>query len=290
MPAETSTPDPGSGPWPIAALVRRHDRDRYQTALFAPARCRDALFALYAFNYEIARVCERVSEPMLGHIRLQWWREVVAEAYAGGPVRRHDVVEALAVAIRGSDLSRRHLERLIDTRERDLDDRPPASLAALEDYAEGSSAPLLWLALEILGVEDGEARAAACEVGIAYALAGLLRAAPFLARQGRPLIPADIAARHALDERDYLALRAPPALRAAAAEIAAVASGHLQRARARHRRIPRAALPALLPAVVAERSLARLAAAGYDPFAAGLSAPDAPQSWRLALKWLQRRF
>ncbi len=46
---------------PLAALVRRHDRDRYQTVLFAPAGRREALFALYAFNYEIARVRETVT-------------------------------------------------------------------------------------------------------------------------------------------------------------------------------------------------------------------------------------
>ena len=64
---------------PLAALVRRHDRDRYQTALFAPADRREAIFALYAFNYEIARVREIVTQPMLGQIRLQWWREIVAQ-------------------------------------------------------------------------------------------------------------------------------------------------------------------------------------------------------------------
>ena len=79
---------------PVGALVRRHDRDRFQTALFAPAAHREALFALYAFNYEIARVREIVREPMLGRIRLQWWREAMAAAFAGGPVRRHEVVDA----------------------------------------------------------------------------------------------------------------------------------------------------------------------------------------------------
>ena len=69
--------------------MRHHDRDRFQTALFAPAERREALFALYAFNYEIARVREAVREPMLGQIRLQWWREAIAAAYAGEPPRRH---------------------------------------------------------------------------------------------------------------------------------------------------------------------------------------------------------
>ena len=93
---------------PVAALVRHHDRDRFQTALFAPARRREALFALYAFNYEIARVRESVREPMLGQIRLQWWREAIDAAYAGAAARgairgrgdhRHDPRAASAASI-----------------------------------------------------------------------------------------------------------------------------------------------------------------------------------------------
>src|ERR1700692_3778381 len=85
---------------PLAALIRRHDRDRYQTALFAPADRCEALFALYAFNYEIARVRAAGPQPMLGQIRLQWWREAVAAAYRGAPPRQHVVAEPLALVIR----------------------------------------------------------------------------------------------------------------------------------------------------------------------------------------------
>jgi phytoene synthase len=184
---------------PLAALVRRHDRDRYQTVLFAPADRREALFALYAFNYEIARVRETVSQPMLGQIRLQWWREIVAAAFAGAPPRQHEIAEPLTAFIGGLALTRAHFDRMIDTRERDLADAPPATLAALEDYAEGSSATLLYLALEVLGVAEPAAHAAASEVGTLYALAGLLRAMPFHAGAGRCYIPADIAARARLD-------------------------------------------------------------------------------------------
>ena len=72
---------------PVAALVRRHDRDRFQTVLFAPTARREALFALYAFNYEIASVRKRVTVPTLGRIRLEWWRETIAAAYEGGPAK-----------------------------------------------------------------------------------------------------------------------------------------------------------------------------------------------------------
>jgi phytoene synthase len=274
---------PGAMPGlsPVAALVRRHARDRYQTALFAPPDRREALFALYAFNYEIARVREAVTQPMLGQIRLQWWREAVAAAYAGAQPRSHVVAEPLAAVIRDFAPAREHFERMIDTRERDLADEPPATLGALADYAEGTSATLLYLVLDVLGVTEASTHAAVREVGIGYALAGLLRAMPFHARTGRCYIPAQIAGRSGLDPRDYAGLRDSAGLRAASAEIAEAASGHLAGARRYRREVPRSARAAMLPSVVAERFLARLKRADFNPFAPELAAPDTLQSWRL---------
>ncbi len=275
---------------PVAALVRHHDRDRFQTALFAPAARREALFALYAFNWEIARVRESVTQPVLARIRLEWWRESIAAAFDGGPVRRHDVVEPLTMAIRELALTRAHFDRLINGREGDFDADPPASLAALELYAEETSAALVHLALEVLGAAIPEAVQPAGHVGIAYALAGLLRGSPFQPGRRRPMIPADIAARLGFDARDWAAARGTPALRDAVAEIAASAEGHLQATRLRRAAIPRPALPALLPAVVAARILTRLRRAGYDPFDRALAAVDPMQGWRLALAALRNRY
>jgi NADH dehydrogenase [ubiquinone] 1 alpha subcomplex assembly factor 6 len=272
---------------PVAALVRRHDRDRFQTVLFAPAARREALFALYAFNYEIARVREIVTEPMLGQIRFEWWRETIATAFEGGPVRHHAVVEPLTAAIRERALTRAHFDRLIEAREADLADDPPSSLAALEDYAEATSARLVYLALEILGVRGPAAGEAGLHVGIAFALTGLLRAIPF---QARRIIPADIAARHRVTEQDYRAPRAGLALCIAAAELAVAAVSHLDAAHAQRQRISRSALPALLPATIAARSLSRLKRAGYDPLDPTLATPDPLQSWRLAAAALFNRF
>jgi hypothetical protein len=123
----------------LADLLRRHDRDRYLCALFTPEDRRAAVIALYAFNYEIAKTREVVSEPLLGRIRLQWWREAIAEAYGGATAREHEVMTPLASAIRQYRLSREHFDAMIDAREMDLDDAPPASMAALDDDCSGSS-------------------------------------------------------------------------------------------------------------------------------------------------------
>jgi phytoene synthase len=283
-------PTPDSALSEVADLVRRHDHDRFATVLFAAAAQREALFALYAFNYEIARVREIVSEVMLGRIRLQWWRETLDAVYAGGVVRRHVVALPLAAAIRERGLSRGPFERLIEARERDLYAAPPATLAELETYADDSSAALIELALEVLGVRGAELAGVARGVGIAYGLAGLLRAMAVRARAGHPTIPQALAAECGLDPDDYAALRATPALRAATEAIAAAASGHLAASRAGRAHVPRPALPALLPAVTATVVLKRLRRAGYDPFDPVLAAADPLLAWRFAGAALRRRF
>lgn len=150
-----------------ASQVRRLDHDRFLCALLAPAKARQALFALYAFNLEVASIREMVSDPLLGRIRLQWWREAVDGIYSARPAR-HPVVEPLGEAVRRFDLSRDHFERLLEARAFDLDDDAPADLDTLVGYAEDTSSSLSLLSLEALEVADGASRRAARHVGIAW--------------------------------------------------------------------------------------------------------------------------
>src|SRR5689334_8547173 len=81
----------------LAAQVRQHDRDRYLTTLFAPAGTRRALWALYAFYNEVARVPESVSEPLLGRMKLQWWRDTAAAmAHGRGAPAGHPFAQEMA--------------------------------------------------------------------------------------------------------------------------------------------------------------------------------------------------
>jgi NADH dehydrogenase [ubiquinone] 1 alpha subcomplex assembly factor 6 len=275
----------------LGRLVRQHDRDRFLTALFAPPAAREALLALYAFNYEVAKTREVVTEPMLGRIRLQWWRDSLDAAYSGAPLRRHEVVEPLGRAIRERGLSQDHFSALLAAREEDLADAAPASLAALEAYAEASSGRLVLLALEVLGERTAAAAAAGRAVGMAYGLSGLLRAVPFHARAKRLYLPRDLSERAGLDlARGLFELKPSPALRQVAGDVAERARAHLDAARALRAQVPRAALPALLPAVLAAADLARLKRAGYDPFAPAIARPDPWRGWRLTLASLRGRY
>lgn len=206
----------------IAELVRREDRDRYLLALFAPSDRRADVLALYAFNAELARIRGHVSETMIGRIKLQWWRDVIANIYAGkGAPQGNPVTEALAEAIKNNGLSQSHFETIISTREREMDAEGPfGTVMDMEAFAEGTSARLIDLVLEVLGAP---AIQAAKHVGIAYGMARLIRA----------MLMQDAS----VDVSAYIA----------------TAQDHLRQARANP--INRRAVPALLAATMAEQYL-----------------------------------
>ena len=249
----------------VGAIARTADYDRYLSALFAPAARREALFALIAFNHEIARIPEAVSEPMLGRIRLQWWREVLEAVYAGEPARRHEVAVPLADAIRACDLDRAAFEQLLDARESDLEADGPPDLAALEGYAAATGGSLTALMVQASGVASGPALEAGRQVGTAWALIGTLRAAPRNAAQGRVMLPADLLSKAGVAGDDLRAGRGFERFAAVAEPVANRAAELLAAARQARRPVPRQALGVLLIARLADLYLARLRRAAWDP-------------------------
>ena len=272
-----------------AEQVRRFDPDRYLTVLFAPAARRAALFALYAFNIEVAKTAEVVSEAPLGLLRLQWWRDAL-EAIEAGQTPRHAVAEPLAEAVRRHNLDPALFGRLIDAREFDLEGRAPADLTALEAYAAGTSAGLVHLALQVLGVEAATARAAGSHAGIAWALTGLMHAVPFHAAAKRLYLPRDLSQVAGLRTGELFELHSSPALCRVVEQVATCAREHLGAARALDGQVPRKARPALLCATLAEQGLARLARAGYDPFDTRVRERPPGRAWRLAWAALRGRY
>ena len=263
-----------------AEQIRRYDPDRFMTCLFAPPSKRESLFALFAFNHEIAKVPEVVSEPMAGQIRLQWWREALDGLYAGMP-RKHQVAEPLSEAIRQHDLSRVHFDRLLDAREQDLEEIPPADLDALEAYTAATSGTLVQLALEVLDARDEASQEAGRQVGIAWAMTGLIRAIPHHAAQKRLMMPGDIVGGSEMDPHDLFELRQPREIRTVVAKVAARAQAHLDLARAARKQVPKAARPALLPGSLAAGYLNILAKVDHDPFAERVQVRLPSRGWRL---------
>jgi len=241
----------------LAAAVRAADPDRYFATLFAPANSRPYLFAFYAFNAELARVAETVREPMLGAIRLEWWRET-AEAASKGATRNHDVARGLTALFAAHDLALADFEALIAARAFDSSSDHLADFAALENYVASTSGAVMRLAARILagdpapGVEEGLRQA-----GLAYGLTGLLRALPFHNARHKLYLPLDLLGALELTPQGFFHLeQGDPRLKAAVRQVALKARDHFLAAR--HASKPGAALAALLPAALVPVYLRRL--------------------------------
>jgi phytoene synthase len=200
--------------------LRRADPDRFFCTLFAPAEARGNLALLYLFNHELARAREVASEPVLALIRLNWWREVVE-----GAAKKHEIATPLSAALEAGLFNRQDLLGLITAREAETEPEIP-DLESFLSYARNTAGKLACIAGKLLGAESPAIE----DLGTAYGISGILRAAPFLRAKGRSLLPADGTAEAKLIDHAWTLLRARP---------------------------PRIALAAALPAVFARRDLGK---------------------------------
>ncbi|MES2667843.1 MAG: squalene/phytoene synthase family protein [Pseudomonadota bacterium] len=204
-----------------AALVQRGDPDRFAAVMAAPLAAREALFILYAFNLEIARAPWVSKEPMIAEMRLQWWRDVVAEPAP----RAHEVAGPLHGLIGWAGLPQDVLDRLIAARRWDIYREAFADRAAFDAHIDDTAGGLMWLAARALGAPDG-AEPVVRDYAWAAGLCGWLRAVPGLEDRGcLPLV----------DGRP-----------AAVASLAREGLTRLARARAARKTLPRDLAPALL--------------------------------------------
>jgi phytoene synthase len=236
----------------LAGSVRAADPDRYFAALFAPAPLRPYLFAFYAFHAEVARVAETVREPMLGAIRLEWWRET-AEGAAKGAPRNHDVAKGLAGLLAEKPVALADLEALIATRAFDSSADYFADFSALEAYIDATSGAVMRVAAKILGGKPEITR----EAGQAFGLTGLLRALPFHNSRHKLYLPLDLLAALHVTPEEFFHLESTDARRGAAVrQVALKARDHFLAARAAPKAGP--ALAAILPAALVPVYLRKL--------------------------------
>lgn len=247
----------------LAQSVRDTDPDRYFSALFAPAPLRPFLFTLYALHGEVARIAESVREPMLGAIRLEWWRETAESAAKGAP-RNHDVARGLAALFAERPVALADVEALIAARGFDSSADRFQTFAEFETYVDATSGALMRLAAQALGADMTRHADVLREAGLAYGMTGLLRALPFHNARHKLYLPMDLL--QALDvtlEAFFHLERGEARLLAMTRQVALRARDHFLAARAAGR--PGAALPAILPAALVPVYLRKLNAARDVP-------------------------
>jgi len=175
-----------------AQIVERGDPDRFLAVMSCPVAMRDALFAIYAFNVEVARAPWVTQEPMIAEMRLQWWRDALGEIADGKAVRKHEVTDALAQVL--DPEGARALDGLVAARRWDCYTEPFEDLTHFEEYINATAGDLLWTAARLAGAGQGKAQTNAPpndlegtirRYGHGMGVANWFRAIPELENRGR---------------------------------------------------------------------------------------------------------
>jgi phytoene synthase len=271
-------------------ILRAEDSDRYVACLLAPPAFRPHLFALYAFNCEIARVRETVSEALPGEIRHQWWREALS-CSANDAAAAHPVAAALLDTMKLFRLPPEPFLALIEARSFDLYDDPMPTWQDLEGYSGETCSALIRLASIILAGGEEPGSAALCgHAGVTYALTGLLRAFPIHARRGQCYVPHEVLIACGVGLEDIHEGRDSDGLRAALALVRERARSHLDALRAQIRTIPPVIAPAFYPVTICETLLARMERADYKPFETMITLSPIERFWLIGRgAWKARR-
>jgi len=265
----------------VRHIAREGDPDRALAALFAPREVRADLLALCAFNVELARIAEQVSESELGAIRLQWWREAIARA-AEGETIGHPVADALGGTLRRRELSRQQIDAMIDARAFDLATKIMPNWETLEAYLRNTAGALFALGAECLGGRGAALERAASKAGIAYGLTGLMRALPVHAVRGRVDLPADALRQHGTSPEAVLSGKIDRGLLALLADFSERAANALAEARSAVAALDEPARRAFLPLCLVEPYLAALAREGRDPLHEVADINPLYRLWRMA--------
>ena len=170
-----------------ADIVAKADPDRFAAAMAAPVVARKVLFPLYAFNAEVTKAAWIASEPMIGEMRLQWWRDVLDEVAQGGPVRKHEVATPLSEVLAPEAAAT--LDKLVQARRWDLYKDPFEDEDHLLEYLAATGGALMWSGAQSLGARSSDAEEAVRGYGQATAFVRFMAAVPELEAMGRvPLL------------------------------------------------------------------------------------------------------
>lgn len=260
----TAAPPPDSVSF-CADLVRGHDFPRYAATLFAPAAERRALLALYAFNVEIVRVRDQVSQPLPGEIRFQWWTDLFA-GLVHGSAEGNPVAAELLRAIRDFDLPVAALSLLVEEHQFDLYNDPMPTMAALEGYLAATSSALFDLAARIMAPPSEAVEHLARHAGLAQGIVQIIMNLPRDASHRQLFLPQQVLASHGCQMEDVFAGKDSANLRAVLEQLAGEAQQHLTPALSLLADVPAAVRPAFLPLSQLRADLKRLSQPGRNPF------------------------
>jgi len=265
----------------LLAELRATDRDRYLACLLMPEPVQADIAALYLFNAEIAAIRDRISEPLPGEIRLQWWRDVIAGERAD-EATAHPVAGPLLDVIARYRLPADALDRLCEARLFDLYDDPMPDRAAYELYAGETASALMQLSALILDPAGAPALAdASGHAGIAQSVAGHLMLLPLHHPRGQVFLPGDLLAATGLSRETFLEGEDSVRIGTVISGFVAFGREHLAASRAATAKAGGRGRLAQLPAAIAPSVFARAERLGASCLRQSPQPSPLQRQWRL---------
>uniref|UniRef100_K7FPV3 NADH:ubiquinone oxidoreductase complex assembly factor 6 n=1 Tax=Pelodiscus sinensis TaxID=13735 RepID=K7FPV3_PELSI len=248
-------------------IYRKRDYEGFLCSLLLPAESRTSAFALRAFNVELAQIKDSITQKTIGLMRMQFWRKAVEDMYCDNPPHQPVAIE-LWKAIKRHNLTKRWLLKIIDEREKNLDDRAYRNMEELETYAENTHSALLYLTLEMLdtGIRDIHADHAASHIGKAQGIVTCLRATLYHSKRQKVFLPMDICILHGVSQEDFIRANQEKNVRDVIYNIASQAHIHLEHARSFSKNVPVKAFPAFLYTVALEDYLYKIQKVDFNVF------------------------
>ncbi|VDM58470.1 unnamed protein product [Angiostrongylus costaricensis] len=229
-----------------AELVKSRDRENYQAALTMARTCHAEVFALLAFNVEVAVVREKISSQRgantAGMYRLQFWRDTLSAIYGDSvsPIPRQPV--AIALCSFAPHASPSLLDSLVVARQQTMGDRPFSTIDSVT-----TTGALIRL--------EGEALVRDCAIGKPpkeFDEAADESFLPLLT-MGIVLLPADLLELHSLTPDRVYKGKDPEAVTRLVRDMVQVALTHIRASNELSSSIPRVLYPSLAaPASVVE--------------------------------------
>ena len=169
--------------------ARKFDSPSYTLQTFIPSSARDAYLSIRALNIELARIPDLVSNPTVGALRMQFWRDNITRTFAHTPPKEpvaillHYALNVLQSRHPGISTSvmKGWFMKVINAREQYMDNRPYPNLASLETYAENTYSTLMYLTLAALPLHSMAADHMASHIGKATGIVAVLRGLPLIA-------------------------------------------------------------------------------------------------------------
>ena len=265
----------------LTALARAYEPERYLAATLAPKPQQAVLIVLAAYAADLQRIPATATQPMLGEIRLQWWRDSL-ELIAKGSRIGSPLADALGKAIRTYDLPLPLLVAMSEARAWELYDDPMSDQAALDGYLSKTEAVPFELALRMLGMPAGDAGALSQPAGRLFGMTRLLARLPVHLAAGRQPFPETILAPYGISAETLLTGNVTAEIRRMIVALADDITAGLAALRPQLRALSRIERVALLPLAAVPPYLGTIVGQSRDPVRDVADLAPLARLWRIA--------